>query len=235
MAQVAYPKVSKGAWITLRARAASAPSTKFTPSTVAAMLGMASADSARDNVVTPMKRLGLLDDDGALTPRGHKWRIDSTYPAACDEIIKDVYPDDLAALQSQDGAPDSNQVKTWFDHRGFGESNARNMAATYVLIASKQIPGPPASDSRKAATAKKSSAPKAPAGARPAQEVTPAKAATPAPPSGQGSPGDGKTAGVGPKVHLDIQIHIPADATPEQIDQIFASMGKHLYGRDERA
>lgn len=35
-----------------------------------------------------------------------------------------------------------------------------------------------------------------------------------------------------PAVHIDVQIHIPATATPEQIDQIFASMAKHLYSRD---
>jgi len=35
-----------------------------------------------------------------------------------------------------------------------------------------------------------------------------------------------------PDVHIDIQIHIPATASGEQIDQIFASMAKHLYGRD---
>lgn len=34
-----------------------------------------------------------------------------------------------------------------------------------------------------------------------------------------------------PDVHIDVQIHIPATATSEQIDQIFASMAKHLYGR----
>lgn len=33
-----------------------------------------------------------------------------------------------------------------------------------------------------------------------------------------------------PDVHIDIQIHISADAKSEQIDQIFASMAKHLYG-----
>jgi hypothetical protein len=32
-------------------------------------------------------------------------------------------------------------------------------------------------------------------------------------------------------VHIDIQIHIAADAKPEQINCIFASMAKHLYGR----
>jgi hypothetical protein len=33
-----------------------------------------------------------------------------------------------------------------------------------------------------------------------------------------------------PPVHIDFQIHIPPEATPEQIDQIFASMRRHLYG-----
>jgi hypothetical protein len=35
----------------------------------------------------------------------------------------------------------------------------------------------------------------------------------------------------GPTLHIDIQVHISADAAPDQIDQIFASMAKHLYGK----
>ena len=34
-----------------------------------------------------------------------------------------------------------------------------------------------------------------------------------------------------PSVHIDVQIHIDASATAEQVDQIFASMAKHLYGK----
>lgn len=34
-----------------------------------------------------------------------------------------------------------------------------------------------------------------------------------------------------PSVHIDIQIHIDANASAEQIDQVFASMAKHLYNR----
>lgn len=37
----------------------------------------------------------------------------------------------------------------------------------------------------------------------------------------------------GPSVHIDIQVHIAPESTPEQIDQIFKSMGKHLYGKTE--
>jgi len=35
----------------------------------------------------------------------------------------------------------------------------------------------------------------------------------------------------GPEVHIDIQIHISPESTTEQIDKIFESMAKHLYGR----
>ena len=34
-----------------------------------------------------------------------------------------------------------------------------------------------------------------------------------------------------PELHVDIQVHIDAAATPEQIEHIFASMARHLYGR----
>jgi len=33
-----------------------------------------------------------------------------------------------------------------------------------------------------------------------------------------------------PSVHIDIQIHISPEASPDQIDHIFSSMAKHLYG-----
>jgi hypothetical protein len=35
----------------------------------------------------------------------------------------------------------------------------------------------------------------------------------------------------GPEVHIDIQIHISPESTAQQIDKIFESMAKHLYGR----
>ncbi len=34
----------------------------------------------------------------------------------------------------------------------------------------------------------------------------------------------------GPALHIDVQIHISPEASADQIDQIFASMSKHLYG-----
>ena len=49
-------------------------------------------------------------------------------------------------------------VKTWFQQKGFGDSNARLMAMTCVMVASKQVPGPPGASPAKA----KKKAPQAP-------------------------------------------------------------------------
>jgi hypothetical protein len=217
-----YPKLPAKAWRNLRSRAASAPSTKFTASTVAALMGMGSPGSAENNTVRPMRRLGLVDEEGALTPRGHKWRVDASYPDACQEILDDVYPADLLALTDDTGGPNAEKVRTWFDHKGYGDSNARQMAATYVMIASKRLPdaapAEPAKGPRKTLTAKKVAPPKktTSAAAVPAQETPPIQS---------------RENGGAPNVHLDIQVHIPAEASAEQIDRIFASMARHLYNR----
>ena len=36
---------------------------------------------------------------------------------------------------------------------------------------------------------------------------------------------------VAPSLHIDVQIHIAADAKPEQIEKIFESMAKYLYNK----
>lgn len=222
MAATIYPKVSTKAWRTLQERASAAPTVKFTPQTVAAMLGMASPASAKDNVVSPMRRLGLIDDDGLLTDRGRKWRVKESYAAACQEILDEVYPDDLLNLTDGSGAIDAGRVQTWFEHSGLGTSNARSMAATFAMIARKELPEASPTDS------KKSPNPRTRPESRNDNKKTVNEPLKPKDPDD--GAGEGTRQNL-PNVHLDIQIHIPADASPDQIDQIFASMGKHLYGR----
>jgi hypothetical protein len=169
--------------------------------------------------------VGLIDDDGALTDRGNKWRLDPTYGEACQEILDEIYPEELMLLANDDGSPDAQKVRTWFDHKGFGESNAGQMAATYTMIASKEVPEAPASEPK--GGAKKSSSKSAQAKTAKAPS-TPEQKNEAAGPSTTSAPPATPLAG-GPNVHLDIQVHIPADASLEQIEAIFASMAKHLY------
>lgn len=48
--------------------------------------------------------------------------------------------------------------------------------------------------------------------------------------SAVGSPRTGPAHYGSPSVHIDVQVHIAPESSAEQIDQIFASMAKHLYG-----
>ncbi len=218
MALESYPAIGKKPWAQVRARVATTPSWKVTDQSVSASLAMGSAASARQNVINPLKKMGLVDDDGGLTDRGRKWRTEDGYAEACDEILAEVYPDTLVHLIDADGQPHRDAVRRWFDQQGYGSSAASQMTATFMLIASKAIPEPVAPGSANG-QAKKAAAPKAPAKKTGKQEEElPPPPPPPAPPASHG-----------PNLHLDIQIHIPPDASAEQLDRIFASMAKHLY------
>ena len=104
---------------------------------VAALMGMSTPDSAERNTVSHLRRLGLIDEDGNLTSRGNKWRADLSYGEACQEILDEIYPDELGTLVDDDGSPDATKVKTWFGHQGYGDSNARQMSATYSTGSSR--------------------------------------------------------------------------------------------------
>jgi hypothetical protein len=222
MAKTSYPKLGAAPWRTLRARAATAPSTKFTSTMVAATLGMATPDSASNNVVGPMRRLGLIDKDGNLTARGNKWRVDTSYGEACQEILDEIYPAELASFTDTHGVTDRAKVIIWFAHQGLGQSNAKQAASTYAMIADKKLPEVPQADPTKSKPPTPTQrASRKPTKESPTENTVVERTEPPQPPAVQPAPGA--------SIHLDIQIHIPADASADQIDRIFASMAKHLY------
>ena len=224
MAATRYPKIGTKAWIALRQRSGTTPTTKFTPEFVMALMSMKTPTSALSNTVGPMRRLGLIDEDGALTDRGMKWRLDASYADACQEILDDIYPEEFGVLVDGDGNPDPGRVTAWLEQTGLGATDARQMATTYAMVARKQPPEPPPTDSvkaKKAPPAKKNAV--TPPTPDPTENHHEAAAPDPPPPPVKSNGG--------PTVHLDIQIHIPADAAPDQIDQIFASMARHLYAK----
>jgi hypothetical protein len=220
---ITYPKLGVTAWRTLRARAAAAPSSKFTPAAVAAIMGHDSPASAAHNIVSPMQKLGLIDENGVLTDRGDKWRNDASYAEACEEILDQIYPAEVAGFTTADGSPDKTMVTKWFQHQKFGESNVRQMTATYVMIAEKKVPE--ANDKEVKSRAKRQQAPSVAtkAASKPSVDPVNNEALTTAAPL-QAGQSTGR-----PAIQLDFQIHIAADARPDQIEQIFASMAKHLY------
>ncbi len=169
-----------------------------------------------------MRRLGVIDQDGGLTSRGNKWRGDASYGEACQEILDEVYPPELTSFTDAGGTTDRSKVTTWFQHQGLGLSNARQIAATYAMIADKKLPEavqPDTAKTRRPTSAKKAQPKVVKQG--PGESTVVERADPPKPPENPPA--------TGASIHLDIQIHIPADASADQIDRIFASMAKHLY------
>jgi hypothetical protein len=118
---------------------------------------------------------------------------------------------------------------------GTGEVTAKMQARLYLLLLKAELPSP---ESAARATAKKAAAPAPRKQAEPRKSArrggagrgsegatNPAHVPPPPPPP----PGENST--LSPNLHIDMQIHISADASDDQIDTIFKSMAKHLYGR----
>lgn len=218
-----FPRMPSKHWWALRDRFKQTAPTHVTPSYVATVLDM-KENSARANIMPALRLVGLIDEDGKPTDRALKWRDDRSYGEVCDAIREEVYPKELLdAIPSP--AAERVAAESWFARKtGHGTAAAQKMAQFYELVSEGDVTK--AAEPAKATPAKAASTskpkPQAPRKKATKQDDEPKKEPPSLPVGASGGPG----------LHIDLEVHISPDATPEQIDQIFASMAKHLYGRE---
>lgn len=217
-----YPTISEKNWWTIREKfKASVPST-VSSTYIKSLLSMANDNSANSNVINPLKRIGLIDEDNRPTALANDWRIDEKYRTVCDTILKKVYPTELLEL-FPDSSVDRNTARTWFMSLGVGQGAADKMVAFFILLKSGDIKEKKASAVTKNTTAKTGTPKQAKDNNKNGNATTTQRAMD----------NSGETKLVNrPNLHIDLQIHISPDSTPEQIETIFSSMAKHLYGMD---
>lgn len=219
-----YPKISKKLWWLLRDRFKKSVPSLVTPTLVTSLAPMADA-SARSNVISPLRDLGLLDDDNKPTKLAERWRHDDEYAAVCHEIRQNTYPHELIEAFPDADSSQKEQIKSWFMKVGqVGESAAKMYVDTYLLLAQAD---PTKSEDKPATTAtqrvpRTSPKPKI----KQSTEVAGNGAASPVSIPFIDPPSAGHRRM--PAVHIDVQVHISPDTSPEQIDRIFESMAKHL-------
>lgn len=215
-----YPMISEKNWWTIRDKFKATVPSVVTANYVKTLLTMGSDNSANSNVIIPMKRIGLLDDDNKPTALAYDWRLDNKYKSACDVIIKSVYPTELLDLFPESDI-DRNSAKNWFMGQGVGEAAANKMVALFMLLKSGEIKEKKTTTVSKDKTMKKAN-PKATKAVKVSTENSPVATTTVQ---------SGMTISSNqPNLHIDLQIHISPESTSEQIETIFASMAKHLYG-----
>lgn len=218
-----YPKIAQANWFGLRDKLKQRVPGEISASYVASAMGMAEG-SARANVVSPLKALGIVGEDSKPTELAYDWRDDSKYPEVCEKIIESTYPQELQDLFH---TPDVqlSEVTSWFMRDAkVGEPAARMFASTYIMLLLKKPEDTKdiakSKESKpKASNQKKTAVPKIKAAE---SKVSTTDAPDPNPTGG------GKTHGFSPRLHIDVQVHISPESSPEQIDKIFESMAKHL-------
>jgi hypothetical protein len=217
-----FPKIAVSSWFGLREKLKQRVPSELSVSYVASALNMTEA-SARANVVTPLKAFGILAEDGKPSDLAYDWRDDSKYGVVCEQLIEAVYPVELRDLFHEPTAP-LEDITAWFMRQGkVGQAAARMHAATYLMLLQKD---PAAAKDQQ----------KAPSKAKPKKkkETTSAgKKATAVAEKKSDTDSDNKDREpppFGPRLHIDVQVHISPESTPEQIDKIFEAMAKHLQG-----
>lgn len=222
--QSTYPSISEKTWWTIRDKFKSSLPATVSANYIKTLLTLSSEDSAKSNVIVPMKRLGLVDENNKPTQLANDWRLDDKYKATCETMVKNTYPQELLDLFPDENI-DRNSVNGWFMGHGVGSGAAGKMTALFALLRSGEIKDV---QSQKTSNAKKpASKPKLSTKDTTVEESHATK-------DDKAKPvlKTSNNTGNQPNLHIDLQIHISPDSTTEQIEAIFASMAKHFYGAD---
>lgn len=223
-AKKSFPMLPVAHWFALRRKFKQSIPGVVTNNYISTVLDMG-ADSARANVLPFLKTLGIIDEDGKPKARAKLWRDDGHYPEVCKAILKEVYPPDLLDA-SPNPRDDREMTKRWFaNHTGSGDGACGRMAALYTVL----VDGDPSADAentKQKQTARPVKASNASPRAKNSREVK--QPALPAPVTPKVNRDDTPNA---PAININLQVHISADASSDQIEHIFAAMAKHIYKR----
>jgi hypothetical protein len=223
-----FPYMSANTWGDLRRKLRSSIPKAIDKDYLQSILSI--SEKAAANLLPQLRNVGLVTQDGAPTELVHDFRDDEHYPEFCQKVIATIYPDSLTdAFPDPEG--DFDGVVRWFmRNSGAGEATAKFQARFFTMLQKSEPPEPAEKPKR---SASKQATPKAASPTKPNQTtngggdttaaIAPDRAATAEERSTTRAPKGG------PSLHIDVQIHIDAAASLEQIDAVFSSMAKHLY------
>lgn len=246
-----YPFISDAAWWQLRKVIKTKGMPKVFDSDWVITVRIRENEGSAANIVRVFKRFGLFSSDGKPQDLAWDWIDDAKYPEACNKILHTVYPDALTGVFTTPSDEDRVGVERWFQRNAhLTPGSSRQYAAFYMLLLradpAEQEAGASSGSAKAAGAANgQARAPKSRPTAARAQSAAKAKAAPDTATSATQNGPDSERpqpprahqarSGLEPSLNINVQIHIPAEASAEQIEQIFKSMAKHLYQRQDGA
>lgn len=223
---ISFPKIPISNWYDIRKQFQKTLPTVVSQTYLQSLLKLSNIQSAQ-NLIPPLKFMGLIDEDNKPTDLANKWRNDSTYTEACKEIFERVYPEELRQLFIGSDI-DKEALTMWFmSTTKCGNAAAKLFSLTFMYLCNPSLE-PPAKNISKAPTTSKTSK-------KTTKEIkkdvkTVKLDATPVNEPTEEKPTI-SSKWQQPAVHIDLQIHISPDSSVEQVDAIFASIAKHLYDK----
>ena len=209
-----YPMLPVNHWWALREKFKQSIPGTVTANYLATVLNMKEI-SARSNVLPFIQQLGIVDDEGKTLDRARQWRDDTLYPEVCATMIKEVYPSELLEAVP-DPANNRAAAERWFSNTtGAGAAAVKRMTVFFSVLMDADPEKKPAAKSKGGKSRSSTRRPKKLVGDATKIETQ------------QGNEQQGGDDV--PSVHINLQIHVSSDATPDQIDQIFESMATHIY------
>lgn len=222
------PYITAGVWATLKARFQQKLPPTVTVSYLRTVLSY-DTDKAAQNLIPQLRRIGLIDDEGAPTPLAKSFRLDSDYLEAAATIVESVYPEEMRSLFEGPDVEVGDVTKWIMRYTDGGEASAAMQARFYASLVSGKLPTTERAPRQSKAKASADTSAKA---EKPALKRKPAT--TVAPEKSEAFPVDEHVKPPAkPGLHLDIQIHIDANADLEHIDAVFASLAKHIYDKQQ--
>jgi hypothetical protein len=187
-------------------------STGTPPKLTAAHLKVLGFSSSNDpSMINVLKFIGLVDSSGIPTPLWSEYR-GKNHRTVLGRAIKQGYSDLFALYPDANTRSVADISHVFSTSSTAGEQVINKTVATFrTLVEESDFPATDAINNNVLSTGPLHT-PAAPSMA----PALPAHIGGSFPPQ--------------PAVHIDIQIHISPESSSEQIDKIFESMAKHLYG-----
>ena len=219
--KASYPQIPSTVWWGVRNILQRTPNVTIDDRTLGIELNV--QEVAARQYISELRRVGVLNEEFKATPLALRWRLEETYGEAVDEFLTSNYPEGLTQIAPR-GAADRQKVISWFTREGLGSGTAGNKAATYLLISSEAPNEPPV---RGGSGSQKSMSKQTPVSKASSTKGFSSQSAPPV----RRANGDLSVSAAPPTIPLNInvQIHISAEASGEQIESIFSAMRRYLY------
>ena len=132
---VSYPKLPISNWWDIREQFKRSIPKTVTKSYLKSLLNLTS-DKAAGNLISPLKLMKIIDEEGIPTDRAYAWRDDTKYIAVCKQVVEEIYPAELIDLNPGPDY-DKESILQWFMSNAKLGTGAANTATTFFILLSK--------------------------------------------------------------------------------------------------